>query len=137
MAEIGIVLRRAPDESKDPRDPEFQAELSEFSKSLHSAGLKVSQRGMAFDSAEFLGYPLPEFTVSLAQTVGPALLGAVGVALGAWLKGRYGRKARVKIGDVEAEAQTIEEVGALLVKIQEFQILQENKQSHPDNDNET
>jgi hypothetical protein len=135
MAKIEIVLRRAPDEPKDPRDPKFQAELSEFSKSLHSVGLKVSQRGMAFDAAEFLGYPLPEFTVSLAQTIGPALLGAIGVALGAWLKGRYGRKARVKIGDVEAEAQTIEEVGALIAKIQEFQILQE--QSRSGNDNET
>jgi hypothetical protein len=58
------------------------------------------------------------------------------VALGAWLKGRYGRKARVKIGDVEAEAQTIKEVGALLAKIQEFQNLQEAKRSRPDNDNE-
>jgi hypothetical protein len=132
MSEIEIVLRGAPDEAKDPRDRKFQDELSEFSKSLHSSGVKVSQRGMAFDAAEFLGYPLPEFTVSLAQGIGPAL----GVALGAWLKGRYGRKARVKIGDVEAETQTIKEVGALLAKIREFQILQEAKRSRPDNDNE-
>jgi hypothetical protein len=133
MAEIKIVLSRAPDEPKDPREPKYQAELSEFSKSLRSAGTKVSQHGMAFDAAEFLGYPLPEFTVSLAQGIGPAL----GVALGAWLKGRYGRKARVKIGDIEAEAQTVKEVGELLIKIQEFQIVQQSKQLRPGNDNET
>lgn len=56
MAEIAVVLNRAPDEPKDPRDRKFQDELNEFSKSLRSAGLKVSQRGMAFDTAEFLGY---------------------------------------------------------------------------------
>lgn len=112
-----IILRRAPDESQDPRDRKFEAELREFSKSLHSVGMKVSQRGMAFDSAEFLGYPLPEFTLSLVQAIGPAL----GVALGAWLKGRYGRKVRVKIGEVEAEARTMEEVETLLQKIKQFQ----------------
>lgn len=117
MTEIKIILLRARDEPKDPRDRKFQDELSKFSASLSSAGAKLSQRGMAFDSTEFSGYPLPEFTVSLANSILPVL----GVALGAWLKGRYGRKARVKIGDVEAEAQTVQEIDALLQKIKQFQ----------------
>jgi uncharacterized membrane protein len=37
--------------------------------------------------------------------------------LGAWLKGRYGRKVRLKIGkhgEIDAEAQTVEQVKELV-----------------------
>jgi hypothetical protein len=37
--------------------------------------------------------------------------------LGVWLKGRYGRKVRLKIGEhgeIDAEAQTVEEVKELV-----------------------
>ena len=123
MDEMNISLRRAPDEGKDPRDPAFQAELGQFSRRLHIAGLKVSQRGMAFDSVEHLGYPLPEFTVAFVSGASTV----IGAALGAWLKGRYGRKARLKVGDIEAEAQTVEEVEKLLATAQAFQARQELK----------
>jgi hypothetical protein len=116
MKQIEVALRRAPD---DPpvNDPKFQEGLREFSKSLRTAGVTYSQRAMAFDSVDALGYPLPEFLVTLSQAIGPTL----GVILVAWLQGRSGRKVRVKIGDVEAEARTVEEVEGLLQKIKQFQ----------------
>lgn len=95
-------------------DPKFQEGLREFSKSLRTAGVTYSQRAMALDSVDALGYPLPEFLVTLSQAIGPTL----GVILVAWLQGRSGRKVRVKIGDVEAEARTVEEVESLLQKDQ-------------------
>jgi hypothetical protein len=52
----------------------------------------------------------------------PALCGA----LGAWLASRSGRKVRIKIGDIEAEAHTQEEVEKLLAHAQEIQ--QQNSQ---------
>ena len=61
---------------------------------------------------------LGTFTVDLAKTVGPAL-GALGVAVAAWL-GRYGRKVRLKIGDFEAEARTVEEVEKLMEHAKRF-----------------
>jgi hypothetical protein len=60
---------------------------------------------------------LGDFAIKLAATVGPVL----GTVVGAWLHARYGRKVRLKIGDVEAEAQTIEEVQELLRRAEEFQ----------------
>jgi hypothetical protein len=48
---------------------------------------------------------LGTFTIEFAKAVGPSLA-AVGVAVAAWLQARYGRKARLKIGDIEAEARS-------------------------------
>jgi hypothetical protein len=60
---------------------------------------------------------LPEDLVKFAATLGPML----GTAVGAWLHAKYGRKVRLKIGDIEAEAQTMQEVETLLNKAQEIQ----------------
>ena len=43
-----------------------------------------------------------------------------GTALVAWLGGRYGRKARVKVGDIEIEANTAEDVEELMTKVREL-----------------
>src|SRR5262249_25638002 len=50
-----------------------------------------------------------------------AIAPAVCTALGVWLGSRNGRKVRIKIGDIEAEAQTREDVEALLARAQEIQ----------------
>jgi hypothetical protein len=50
-----------------------------------------------------------------------AVVPALCAALGAWLGSRNGRKVRIKIGDIEAEAQTREDVEALLARAQEIQ----------------
>ncbi len=71
---------------------------------------------MAFDSVDATGYPLPEFLV----TLGPPTIAALAAIAGAWVQARYGRKVRLKVGDVEAEARTAEEVEKLFVRAAEF-----------------
>lgn len=110
--EFTIELDGAEDEMP-ANGPAFQEALGLFGASLRSAGIPYSQTAITFDSADGGGYPLPEFIASL-KVLGPASMGALGVVLGAWVQGRNGRKARLKIGDTEAEARTIKEVEALL-----------------------
>jgi hypothetical protein len=114
--QVRIVLVRAPD---DPRVSErkFQEELREFSESLRAAGVSFSQRAMAFDSVDAAGYPLPEFLV----TLGPPAIAALAAIAGAWVQARYVRKMRLKVGDVEAEGRTEEEIKRLLEHAAKFQ----------------
>jgi len=93
-------------------DPAYQQELRNVSSSLHEAGISFSQRGIAFDSAHAVGYPLGEYFISLAQIAAPI----VTAALVAWIHGRAGRKVKLKVGDIEIEATTQDEVDALLKK---------------------
>lgn len=109
-----FTLELVPSEDDPPpRDAAFQGELSRFGAALGDAGVSYSQRALALDSAQAHGYPLPEFILAL-KILAPSAIGAIGVAAGAWIQARYGRKARLKVGDVEAEGRTSEEVKALL-----------------------
>lgn len=105
---IGFV--RAPDDPQE-RDPAFQEELNAFGSSLREAGVAYSQRAMVFDSIDALGYPLGEFII---KQLGPVAIPAVTGAVGVWLQARYGRKVRLKVGDVEIEARIPEEIERLL-----------------------
>jgi len=109
--QFSVELVRTAD---DPpvNDPAFQRELSQFGASLRTAGIPYSQRAMAFDSADALGYSLPEFIFAIKDIATP-LIGALGVVAGAFVQARYGRKVRLKIGDDEAEARTTAELEEL------------------------
>jgi hypothetical protein len=111
-----IVLQRAPDDAS-VNDPEFQKELREFSRSLSAAGVAFSQRAMAFDSADALGFPLAEFVI---KALSPAVIPAAAAVCGAWVQARYGRKVRLKIGDIEVEGRTTEEIKTLLGQAADF-----------------
>jgi hypothetical protein len=108
--EIRIILKPASDDGQ-VISASYQAELSRFSGSMHDAGLSFSQRGMAFDAIDAHGYALGEFAI---KTLAPTAITAL-VALGTvWIQARAGRKIRVKVGDVEAEAGTAKEMEAAL-----------------------
>jgi hypothetical protein len=113
---IEIDLQRAPDDAS-VNEPGFQNELREFSKSLRTAGVTFSQRAMAFDSVDALGFPLAEFVI---KTLSPAVIPAAAAVCGAWVQARYGRKVRLKIGDVEAEGRTTKEIENLLRQAESF-----------------
>ena len=49
---------------------------------------------------------------------------------GAWLHAGYGRKVRLKLGDIEAEGQTIDDVNALLRRAVEVQQANQPKLIH-------
>ena len=55
-----------------------------------------------------------EFIITLAPGLGPGL----GTELGAWLQARHGRKVRVKLDEIEIEAQTPEQVETLLARLE-------------------
>ena len=115
-----IELVRTPD---DPQvnSPEFQKEISQFGASLRSANIRYGQSGMAFDAVDAHGFSLPEFVLAIRTLASSPAVAAIGGALGAWLAARYGRKVRLKIGDIEAEARTQKEIDELLKKAIEFQ----------------
>ncbi|KVW61709.1 hypothetical protein BGV52_29630 [Burkholderia ubonensis] len=124
LLNVGLRLMRASD---DPalQDPAFQAELRTFSGSLRAADVRFSQRAMTFDAVDATGYALAEYVV---KELGPAAIGVIGTAVGAWINGRAGRKVRLKVGDVEVEARTPEEVEQLLKQVQALQTDQRGKQ---------
>ena len=49
-----------------------------------------------------------------------AIAPIVGTVVGAWLGARSCRRVRLKVGDIEAEAHTAEEVEKLLLRAQEI-----------------
>jgi hypothetical protein len=102
-------------------DPRFQAQLKEFGESLKSAGIECEQAFMLLDAIDAPTVPQAHFYVTVLAA--PAL-GVIGGALGAWISGRAGRKVRLKVGDIEVEARTIEEFELLL---QRAQALQDNQ----------
>jgi hypothetical protein len=114
--EFSLELVRVADDPLE-NDPAFQAELGEFSKSLHAAGVTFSQRAIAFDAVDGGGYPLAEFVV---RTLGLPLIGAAAHVCATWVKARNGRKLRLKIGDVVAEGQTDEDIKRLMKQAAEF-----------------
>lgn len=114
---VGLRLMRASD---DPavQDSAFQVELRTFSGSLRAAGVRFSQRMMTFDAVDVTGYALAEYVI---KELGPAAIGVIGTAAGAWISGRSGRRVRLKLGDIEVEARTVEDVDRLLLRAQAVQ----------------
>lgn len=53
------------------------------------------------------------------------------MVVGAWLKGRAGRKVRLKVGDIEVEASTQAEVDVLVVKALNLKVQLDKGDSAP------
>ena len=104
-SEMELSLRAGSDEPA-VGSLESQVALRGSSQALHAAGIKASPRMYFRDAIGGGASLLGEFLIPIAQVVVPAL----GVVLVGWLQGRAGRKVRLKVGDVEVEARTPEEV---------------------------
>ncbi|PRE09674.1 hypothetical protein C6P78_27665 [Burkholderia multivorans] len=74
---------------------------------------------MTLDAVDAVGGYTGEIAV-LIQAVSPVLTGI----LGAWLQSKAGRKVRLKIGDIEVEAGTVQEAEQLLRHAQALQTSQ-------------
>jgi hypothetical protein len=57
---------------------------------------------------------------ALVQQVVTMAAPAATALIGAWLQARHGRKVRLKVGDVEAEAATVQEVEQLLERAKAY-----------------
>jgi hypothetical protein len=117
--EFTLELVRAGDDPPEG-DTVFQSELAGFSASLRADGIPYAQTAIAMDALDAHGFPLPEFIVAMKVMVPPVITGLAGYAA-AWVQARNGRKVRIKIGEVEAEASTIGEIEKLLEKAAAFQ----------------
>jgi sugar phosphate isomerase/epimerase len=116
---LEITLIGAPD---DPplNTPAYQAALREFEQALTSHGLEVSytlEVREAWTPEPTPALYLGDFFIKLAGTVGAPLI--AGIA--GWLAGRSGRKFRLRVGDIEAEAPTMQAVETLIARAQEIQ----------------
>lgn len=113
QAEIKIRLVGSSD---DPPlfSPETQADIQGVRNALRNDGIDAAAPFMVVDSADAGGGYLGEFIIPLAQFGAPA----IAVIVGAWLRGRFGRKVRVEFfadGRLKrVDAQTTEQVTSVI-----------------------
>ncbi len=115
---LSVALITAPDEPPFVT-PEAREAILKFQRSFAAYGINVEWRQPLErrGAGAPLSPPLGELLLQAAATIGPI----VGTAVGVWLQGKYGRKVRLKIGEIEAEAQTVEEVEKLIDRALELQ----------------
>jgi hypothetical protein len=112
---LHLELLAAPDDT--PVESEaFQNELRGVTESFRAQGIDFNQYERVFKSVGTTGWPLPDYMILIER----ALIPALAAACGAWVTARYGRKVRLKIGDVEAEGRTVAEIETLLQKAADF-----------------
>jgi hypothetical protein len=120
IATLRLTLVRSADDQA-AFSPGYQTELRQFYQLVRAEGTHIRALVFTLDSVGASGGLVGEFVIPLAQVIGP-MLGGAAVA---WLQGRAGRKLRLKVGDVEVEARTLEEVEQLLKQAQALQGTQE------------
>ena len=103
--ELQISMIPSPE---DPpwRSDDYQSELRILGLALKADGLDIHEVGSHPSRA---GGSLPisgEWRVELGTALEPILK----APLGSWLQGRRGRTARLRIGEIEADVRTIEEL---------------------------
>ena len=98
-----------PDAVPEVEDVDVQSEIA-------SLGIKIKSVTIESSLGAVTGGTDWTLLIEQGQIALPALAGI----LGAWLHARYGRRVRLKIGDIEAGAQTTEEVESFSTKRTKF-----------------
>jgi hypothetical protein len=113
--QVTFILCAAP---SDPHvsTQEFQTGLGDIAAALHASNIKYSQRIQMFDSVDVPGYGIGQYTLAYAAIAAPIF----SAALVAWLAGRAGRKLKIKVRDIELEANSPEEIDLLIQKALEL-----------------
>ncbi len=112
---LEITLIPSPDDSPEDHE-EYQAQLRALDGSLREQGFEPPSSGLQLQAA---GQGIAPY-LSIVTVAVSGSLSALSVALGAWLKGRYGRAVELEIDGVRAKAGTMKEVRALLEIAQDF-----------------
>jgi hypothetical protein len=115
MGTLRLDLIPPVEELPPPGNSDYQRELSHFANTLTSAGLEVfpkSEMFIPFPHGEIL---LGMFSIEPA-TVTAATAAPLCEAIVNWLQTKDGRKVKLKIGDIEAEAQTMEQVEQFIAR---------------------
>lgn len=122
VGKVRFYLVNASDDSPT-FSTEGQVVLRSVMIALKENKIEADAPFMTLDSADAVGGYTGEIAV-LIQAFGPVLTGI----LGAWLQSKAGRKVRLKDGDIEVEAHTVDEVGKLLDMLAERRAKQEPKE---------
>lgn len=101
-------MQRLEVEVLDTSKDDFQGDIESMSAALRATGSGLSQRMFVMDSAGDSGG-----AIQLAQMSIPVVTAVIG-AFSGWFAARAGRKVRLKIGDIEAEAGSVKEVERLI-----------------------
>jgi hypothetical protein len=109
--EIKFVLKRSPGDGPQ-FGREYQASIGEVFTAFENEGIKIQPRAFAMDAVDAVGGATGEF-LAFATVLGPAIV----AALGGWLAGRNGRKVKIKVGEIEAEANSGKELDEVLERI--------------------
>jgi hypothetical protein len=117
---LEIIPIRAAD---DPplRSKVYQEELHALAEALKSEGFTVGATIELIEAAGGNSQDMATYLGLIVQLAHSPLAGVVATAVGAWLHARYGRKVRLKIGDIEAEAQTEKQLRSLLKQAEDYQ----------------
>ena len=105
-----LALLSAPDEA-DPKGASYQAELRQAEQEIRSLGYNPAVGSGIQKGAEFGSWLLGTFIFHAAavSVAGRPLI----PVLVEWVKGRAGRRVRLKKGDTEIEASTVKEIEKL------------------------
>jgi hypothetical protein len=125
LKDLKITLIASPDDLSLDSEP-YQRDLRSFEADLRSHGLSPSSRVLLIESTGNEVAPhLGVFAVGLKEA-----LPVIGSVLTGWFAGRFGRKIRVKVGDIEVETNTVAEAEKLVaaaVKIREKDVTRDRK----------
>ena len=120
--ELQISMIPSPE---DPpwRSDDYQSELRKLGVALRGDGLEIHEVGShsvrSGDTSPISG----EWSVKLGATLEPILKAPVG----SWLQARRGRTARLRIGEIEADVRTVEELARVLKIAECYQDVTENE----------
>jgi hypothetical protein len=108
---IRFILKRFPeDEAQFNR--EYQAKMGRVFTAFYNEGIKIEATAFAMDAADSVGGATGQF-LTFAKTIGPATIGALGV----WLAGQNGRKVKIKLGEIEVEANSVKQLDEVMERL--------------------
>lgn len=108
---ISIILIPSPDDPPKQSE-EYQSGISALEKSMRSEEIAFTSSRYLIESTSGGGFALGEFLVA-AKSVAPLLSGL----FGAWLRGKFGRRVKLKYKDLQIEATTVEDVEKLFALV--------------------
>jgi hypothetical protein len=96
-------------------DADSQGDLKQFAESLRASNVPFCTRARTADSAG-----VEMVILAFIIKVGPEIIKALRDILVEWLKGRNGRRVRLKAGDVEVEASSDKEAEAMVALVEKL-----------------
>ncbi len=120
--ELQISMIPSPE---DPpwRSDDYQSELRKLDLALRGDGLEIREVGSHPARSGETSPISGEWRVELGATLEPILKAPVG----SWLQARRGRTARLRIGEIEADVRTAEELSRVIKIANCYQEVTENE----------